>query len=665
MKPRTAALLLAAGAWLQAGSGLDLISFDRGVRPQDDLFQYVNGRWLDATAIPPDRVSYGALVEIADRVDADLRDIIEGLAAAPTRSRAEQQIVDLYASLMDEARLEHLGAAPIEAELGKIDAIASAKDFAAEAGFLSSIAAGGPFAGSVGVDTRNPRMPIVQLFQGGTLLPDRDYYSRADAAFVEIRRRYEAYLTTIFTLTRRGDPAGDARAVVALETALAAAQWPQADSLDRVKTSNGFALADLPARMPGFDWLAWARPQGIDRTPNVVLSQPSFFKAFAALVPATPLATWKAWLAARYITASAPYLSKAFGDARFDFFGRVLTGQQAPRERWRRGVGLVNQFLGDAIGRLYVENRFSASARRRMQAIVDDLTKAYRLTIAGCEWLTPAAKRTAQTKLARLTTKIAFPDRWRTYGRLTIARGDLLGNIQRAQKFESDERMARLREPPDPGWWNVTPQTVNAYYNLDLNEIVVPAAMLQPPLFAADADPAINYGAIGAIVGHELTHAFDQRGRRYDADGTVRDWWRPEDARAFADRERALLAQLAGFEPLPGLHVNGELTLAETVGDLGGLAVAYRAYTLSLDGRPSPTIDGFSGERRLFLSWARIWRTKMREPYLRQWLLATPYAPPAFRANGIASNLSGFYEAFGVMPGDAMYLAPGERVRLW
>lgn len=646
-------------------SGLDLARFDTSVRPQDDLFQFVNGGWLNDTAIPSDRVSYGALMEVSERVERDLQSVIDELTASPRRSRVEQQIVDLYASMTGTARLEELGTRPIDSELRRIDAVATATELAAEAGHLSAIAAGGPFDGSIGLDTRNPQMPIVQVFQGGTLLPDRDYYLKPDTAFAEIRKQYEAYLTTIFMMTGRRDPATDARAVLALETALAAAQWTQAESVDRVRTNNSFALADLPVSMPGFDWMAWARPQGIDRTPNVVLAQPSFFKSFAALVPATPLSTWKAWLSARYITASAPYLTQAFNDARFDFFGRILTGQEAPRERWRRGVGLVSQFLGDAIGRLYIERRFPPTAKARAHTLVDNVMKACRQAIGDSDWMSAPTRREALVKLSNVTARMAYPDRWRTYGGFVVKRDDLLGNVQRGQKFESDDRMEHLRQPPDPGRWTMTPQTVNAYYSLALNEVVVPAAMLQPPLFALDADAAVNYGAIGAIVGHELTHGFDQRGRKWTTDGRVRDWWKPQDGHAFEERERGLNAQFHAFSPLPGVHVNGELTLAENIGDLGGLALAYRAYRISLGGQRSAVIDGFTGEQRFFLSWARMWRAKMRDEFLRQYLLSTPYAPPQYRANGIVSNVQGFYEAFGVTPGDRLYRDPKSRVRIW
>jgi predicted metalloendopeptidase len=416
--------------------------------------------------------------------------------------------------------------------------------------------------------------------------------------------------------------------------------------------------------MPGFDWMAWAKPQGIDRSPAVILAQPTFFKAFAAMVPDVPIATWRAWLVSRYVTAAAPYLSKPFDEARFDFFGSVLTGQELPRTRWKRGVSMVNGYLGDAIGKLYVEKHFPPEARVRVQKMLANVIEAYRDALREAPWMSPQARREALEKLSAISTGVGYPARWRDYSGLAIAPGDLLGNWQRALKFESQARLGNLAGTAGSEW-ALPPQTVNAYYSASTNEMVIPAAILQPPLFDLHADDAVNYGAAGALIGHEIGHAFDDRGRRFDGAGAVRDWWTEADAEGYQRRMMKLVAQMNTYEPLPGLHVNGLLTSAESMGDLGGLAIAFRAYKLSLKGKRSSVIDGLTGEQRFFMGWAQIWRSKERVEYLRSTLETNAYLPPAFRANAAASNVDGFFEAFGVKPGNRLYRAPVERVRIW
>jgi len=651
----------------RSASGLDPASFDSSVRPQDDLYRYVNGRWLAAAEMPADRVTYGTFIELADQADADVRAIVEGLAAQ-SRTRpgsAAQQIADLYASMMDEARLEQLGDAPIRPELDRIDAIRTPGDLAAEAGHISSVAAGGAFTATVVTDARDPNIRLVQLSQGGAMLPDRDYYLQGDAASVEIRAKYQAYLTTIFTLARRDKPAGAARDLIALETELARAQWSQLDSRDPVKTANRFTLAELRDTMPGFDWRAWAKPQGIDRVQGLILLQPSFFKRFAELASSAPIDAWKAWLAARYITAMAPFLSSGFDLARFEFFGRVLSGQEMPRTRWKRGVGMVNGYLGDAVGKLYVERHFSPAAKARVEKIVANTRDAFRQALRESDWLEPATRREALDKLSKLTTKVGYPDRWHDYGGLVIKRDDLFGNTLRAMQFQNDDRIRRVADLTGSGEWLMTPQTVNAYYTAATNEIVLPAGILQPPLFQLEAEDAVNYGAIGAVVGHEIGHAFDERGRTSDGAGQVRDWWTPADAARFASRAAVIVDQFDGFSPLAGMHVNGALTRPEAIGDLAGLQIAWRAYQISLNGKPAPVIDGFSGAQRFFLSWARAWRSKEREDYLRQMLFQNQHPPSQYRANGTVGHLPAFYEAFDVKPGDRLYRAPDQRVKIW
>lgn len=668
MTPRTAVLFTALSVALvgQAPSpGIDRTSFDESVRPQDDLFAYVNARWMATTPMPADRVSYGTFIELTDKTEADLRVLVEEAAAGRHGGATARQIGDLYASITDEARLDALGDAPIRPELARIEAISTPSQLAAEAGYLSSIAGGAPFGGTVSADARYPGARVAQIAQGGTLLPDRDYYLNAGPAAVSLRSRYVAYLAEIFTLVKRRDPEGDARAVLAFETELARAQWTAADSRDPLETDNPFTLAQLRAEMPGFDWREWAKPQGLERARVVVLLQPSFFKRFAELVPATSLETLKAWLASRYITAMAPNLSHGLDTARFEFFGRVLTGQELPRTRWKRGVSLVSGYLGDAVGRLYVERYFPATSRARVERMVANVREAFRRALAESDWMTPSARRDGLDKLSRLAIRVGYPDAWHDYRDLVVKRDDLFGNIQRAQQFQNAYRMRRLAGLTDSGEWLVTPQTVNAYYAPASNEIVLPAAVLQPPLFDAGADDAVNYGAIGSILGHEMAHAFDERGRGSDGAGAVRDWWTPQDVTAFRARVAPLVAQYDAYAPLPGLHVSGTLTESENIGDLAGLSIAYRAYRLSLGSRPSATLDGFTGEQRFFLSWARAWRGKEREEYLRQMLFSRQHAPWPYRANGPVSHLQGFYDAFNVQPADRLYRPPSERVRIW
>ncbi len=651
-------------------SGLDLRNLDPGVRPQDDLFRAANGRWLARTPVPPDRVTYGTFIELADKTESDVRAIIEGVAADRDRQRGTaRQIADLYASLMDERRAEALGLRPIADLLRRLDAIRTPRDLASESGYLSAIALGGPFLGTVEEDAERPGIPLVSVAQGGTLLPDREYYLEENERFVRIRAQYVDYLTTIFTLAGRTGAASDAAAVLALETRIARLQWTPEALRDPARTATRFSLEALEHEMPGFDWLRWARPQGIDRTGFVVLAQPSFFKNFAALVGSaageTSLETWKAWLLSRLLTACAPFLTRALSDARFEFFGRVLSGQELPRTHWKRGVSLVNGFLGDAVGRLYVERHFPASSKARVEALVATLLSAFRQAITESPWMSESAKRGALGKLSKLSTKVGYPDRWRDYRGLVIRPDDLFGNVQRARQFDSEYRLRRLSDPGAHNEWLMTPQTVNAYYSPLLNEVVVPAAMLQPPLFNAEADDAANYGALGAIVGHEIGHGFDDRGRRIDGAGAALNWWTAGDEQAFAAKAEALVAQYNAYSPVDGARVNGRVTLHENVGDLSGLAIAWRAYKMSLRGRTAPVIDGFTGEQRFFLSWAQAWKGRIRDEYLRQTLLSTPHAPPQYRANGPASNMPAFHEAFATRPGDGMYREPGRRVVIW
>lgn len=607
------------------------------VRPQDDLHQFANAEWVAQTLLPPDRVSISASSALVDRVEEDLRRLIEELATDPAAMRRGdvQQIVNFYRSMLDQAEVERRGLAPVREDLARIDAIDSPRDVAAVAGYLSSIAAGGPFEAVVSVDAANPAVPIVRVLQGGTMLPDRAYYLDPSPAFVTIREQYVAYLTALFRAAERDTAAADAAAVVALEVRLAAAQLPPRGSED---PGRAYPFLRLARAFPGFDWSAWAEPQGIHRAPTVVIAQSSFFRTFAAMVPEVPLATWRAWLAARYLTAMSPFLPAAVSQTRFEFFGRILTGQAAVRPTWKRGVSLVSEFLGDAIGRRYVARHFQADARTEARGIAREVVAAYREAVRDAAWMSPRARGEAQRKLSTLAVKVGYPDRWRSYSGLVLKPDDLMGNIRRAREFENRYRMERLSDSGNSGRWLMTPHTVNAYYSPAQHEIVVLAGILQPPYFTAGGDDAVNYGAIGAIVGHEVSHALDLS--------------------EFQAGTRALVAQIDAYEPLPGVHANGTLARAETLADLSGLAIAHRAYRRSLGSRPPD-------DRQFFLGWARIWRLQSHSEHVRYQLNTSSYAPWAFRTNGLVQHLDAFHEAFGVVQGDRLYRSPDARVRVW
>ena len=648
-------------------SGLDPATFDTSVRPQDDLYRYVNGRWLDTTPIPDDRVSFSASTELTEKTNADIRAIIEELAAQPNRRAGtrEQQIVDLYESILNEDAIEARGPAPLEPELRAIDAVDSVRALAERAGRLSAATTAGPFFATVGLDPRNAADRLVHLSQGGLLL-ERDNYLGTEPRAVEIRSEYRRYLTRIFTLTGRTDPGGDAAAVLDLEIELARAHTTQPAALPAP-----LSVSQMTGAFPGFDWQAWARPQGIDRVAGVVAVQPEFFRTFAALVPKRPLATWRAWLAARYITALSPYVNKDISDARFDFFGTFLTGQRVVIPRWKRGVSLVNTILGDAVGRVYVERHFPRASRERVERIVGQVVRAFKQSVLEQSWMTSSARAEAHEKLMALSTRVGFPDVWKDYRGLEIKADDLVGNLTRAAAFDNARRMNRLARPEERGEWFATPQLVNAYYAPAQNEIVLPAAILQPPYFNAAADDAVNYGAIGAVIGHEIGHGLDHAGRWYTATGALRDWWQTQDVASYAARVQPVMDQLSlaaerrSNPQADGYRLNGMQVLAESVGDVAGLAVAHRAYRMSLGGRPALVIDGLTGDQRFFLAWARIWRAKDRPEFRRQFSLTNRYAPPDFRANATAGHLDAFYEAFGVSAGDALFVAPARRARLY
>ena len=663
-------------------SGIDRSAFDPAVRAQDDFYRHANGGWLKSAAFPADKSYIGVAEELYDRTQAELRGLIEAAAARAGDAEAAK-IGDLYASFMDEATVEKRGLQPLAAELAAIDAVGDRREFAALMPRLARLGAGMPIEMYIGQDDRDATRYVPSLVQSGLGLPNRDYYLNLDdAKFRDVREHYVAYLARLLTLAETtGDSdktdsgalaaAADtaeatARAVLGLETELARVQWSEVENRDPIKAYTLVALAGLPALAPAFDWSAYLAGAGLaGKTPNVIVRQPSYLRGVGPLLDSVPLATWKAYARVRLLGAYAPYLPKAFVDTRFAFAGTVLAGTPQNRARWKRGVTLVDQSIGEGLGKLYVARYFPPQSKARVEALVANLLGAYRASIATLDWMGPATKQEALAKLAKFNAKIGYPKHWIDYRTLEIRRDDLVGNVMRARRFEDARQLAKLGKPIDRDEWGMTPQTINAYYDASLNEIVFPAAYLQAPYFDAAADDAVNYGSVGATIGHEISHGFDDEGSQYDGNGNLRDWWTAQDREHFAAKTKALVAQYAAFEAVPGYHVNGELTLGENIADNSGLAIAYKAYHLSLGGQPAPVIDGMSGDERFFYGYAQSWRAKERDEALLAQIKSDPHSPDAFRVTGAVRNQPAFYTTFGVKPGDKMYLPPAERVLMW
>jgi len=646
--------------------GVDTANFDRSVRPQDDFSEFVNGTWLKNAQMPGDRSRWGSFDELRDQADAAVRSIVEEAAAHPgKRGSNAQKIGDLYASFMDSARIESLGLEPLRPWLAGLAAIKRPADLPAAFGRGQREGAGGPFMAMVGPDAKNSSVNIVSIGQGGLTLPDRDYYLRQDAKFAAIRKAYTDYITHVLTLAGQPDPAGAAQRILALETSIAEKQWDRARMRDREASYNKMTVAELQALTPSFNWTAFLTAAGMGKATEVIVRQPDYFKALDDILVATPASTWREWLAFRTINGYAAFLPAAFVNARFDFYGRTLEGLQEPRPRWKDGVAAVDRPLGEAVGQLYVARYFQPEAKARMDRLVQNLLAAYRVAIDSLDWMSPATKAQAQAKLAAFKVKIGYPDKWRDYSKLEIRRGDLIGDMMRAREFQYEDMLERLGKPVDHSRWGMTPQTVNASYNASANDITFPAGILQPPFFNVNADDAVNYGAIGAVIGHEISHGFDDQGSKSDGQGNMRNWWTPEDLKAFKAKTTALADEYSAYVPIDDIHINGRLTLGENIGDVSGIAVAYRAYKISLGGKEAPVIDGFTGDQRFFLGYAQIWRTKIRPEALRNQLLTDPHSPGQYRAFVPLTNFDPFYKAWNVQPGDKLYRAPEDRVKIW
>jgi len=646
-------------------SGIAKDELDADVRPQDDLFRHVNGKWIERTEIPADKARYGSFLVLHEEAEHAVREIVEEAQQEEPGTEA-RKVGDLYASFMNEQRADLLGATPIAGQLMEVSLVGSVDTFLETLGRLERQGVSGFLQLYVDNDPGDPERYLVFVEQGGIGLPDESYFR--EERFAGVRTAYNAHLERMFALAQLDDPAERAVRVFDLEADLAKVHWSNVDTRDSEKTYNLYEWADA-ATAASVDLQVWRDAMGVpDGTfDELVLREPSFVEGIGPLLTEDRLPAWKDWLAWQVIRSNAAYLSNDFVEANFDFYGRTLTGTPQLRERWKRGVSLVEGGMGEAVGRIYVERHFPPAAKEAMDDLVANLVEAYRQSIGALDWMGKQTRTRALGKLAKFTPKIGYPVKWRDYSTLVVDADDLVGNVRATAEFEFNRELGKIGKPIDRDEWFMTPQTINAYYNPGFNEIVFPAAILQHPFFTPDRDAAANYGAIGAVIGHEIGHGFDDQGSKYDGDGRLTDWWTEADRAAFEDRTKALIAQYDALAPtqVPEHHVNGALTIGENIGDLGGLAIAWKAYVLSLDGAEPPVIDGLTGVERFFLSWAQAWQMKGRDEEVIRLLAIDPHSPNEFRCNQIVRNIDEFYTGFGVTGDDALWLDPGERVTIW
>jgi len=647
------------GAW-----GVNLDDRDPAAKAGDDFYRYAIGHWLDNNQIPADRTSWSTFAVLADEAEGRLKQIVEGLPANAAAGTNEQKVGDFYRAYLDAATIEKLGLAPVQPSLDAIKAVKTHEDVARLMG-RPDMPVRAPIRAGITVDQKNPDRYIVAVSQSGLGLPERDYYLKDDPKLVEIRAKYEAHIARLLTLAGEKDTAAQAKKIVALETQIAKLHWPIAKRRERNLTYNLRTREELNKLAPGFPWQAELGAGGIATQKEFVVRELDAVQDLGKMFGKVPVATWRSYLTYHFLASTADTLPKAFDDERFDFYGRTLNGQPQQRDRWKLAIGAVDGSLGEAMGQLYVAKYFPPDSKAKMLALVENLRAAYAERVNHLPWMSEATKKAALEKLATFRPKIGYPDKWRDYSALEVRAGDAYGNSIRAAVWDWNRDVERLGKPTDRDEWGMTPQTVNAYYNPTFNEIVFPAAILQPPYFDPDADPAVNYGAIGGVIGHEMGHGFDDQGAKSDARGILRTWWAPEDEAAFKKLVDNLATQYDGYTALPGLNVNGRLTLGENIGDLGGLTVALEAYHLSLKGKPAPVLDGVTGEQRFFLAWAQAWRNLMRDERLRTQVMSDPHSPPKFRVNGVVRNMDAWYEAFGIQANDKLYLPPDQRVRIW
>jgi putative endopeptidase len=647
-------------------SGIALENMDTLVKPGDNFNAYVNGNWERKTKIPADKSSYGTFHMLDDKAQEDVKAMIESSASGKFADGSDQQkIGDLYGSFMDMKARDSLGVAPLKAEMDKVNAITSHKDLPAYFAYANQLGNLVPFSMGVETDFKDPKKYMLYTWQGGLGLPDREYYLLNDAKSKNIRSKYVAHIENMLRLAGIADSKAKAVKIMALETEMASKHMKKEQTRDIVDLYNKYAAKDLKTLIPEFDWNTFLKTSGVEKEDSVVITQVAYTKSLDAIIKSTSINTWKAYLTWSVVHGFATVLNTALDKENFEFYSKTLNGVQEQRPLWRRAVEVVNGSMGEMVGKVYVKKHFPPQAKERMEILVNNLLKAYESSIKELDWMSEKTKKQALDKLKKFTPKIGYPDKWRDYSDLKMVKGDLYGNVKRATLFEYNRNINKLGKPVDRDEWGMTPQTVNAYYNPPLNEIVFPAAILQPPFFDMNAEDAVNYGAIGGIIGHEIGHGFDDEGSTFDGDGVMRNWWTSTDSLEFKKRTSSLVSQYNEFKVFDDLHVNGEYTLGENIGDLGGLSIALKAYKASLNGKPAPVLDGFAGDQRIFIGWAQGFQSMAREESLRHQVSVDAHSPDKFRINGVVRNIPEFYTAFNVQPTDSLYLAPEKRVKIW
>ncbi|UMY66151.1 MULTISPECIES: M13 family metallopeptidase [unclassified Flavobacterium] len=662
-----AALVLAScGKDEKLKSGVLLANMDTLVKPGDDFDAYVNGGWVKKNKIPADKAAYGVFEMLDDKAQENVKAIIEEAAKGDFADGSnEQKIGDFYASFLDVKGRDAKGLTPLQPELAKIDAIKTYDDLAAYFGAANATGFGTPIGLGIIGDFKDPTKNMLYVWQGGLGLPEREYYVATDAKSKEIRDKYVAHITRMMQLAGWTGGEESARNILAFETKLAQQHMKKEETRQTTLLYNKFKVADLKTLSPTFNWSLYLKSAGVTNATDITICQVNYVKALDGIMTQTPIDVWKTWLKWSALHAASGSLTSALDKEDFDFYDKTLYGITEQKPMWRRAVEAVNGSLGEIVGQVYVKKHFSPEAKDQVKDLVDNLLKAYKSSIENLDWMTPATKKEALDKLSKITVKIGYPDKWRDYAKLEVKKDDYFGNQMRSSVFEYQRQLEKLGKPVDKSEWTMNPQTINAYYNPLWNEIVFPAAILQPPFFDAEADPAVNYGSIGAVIGHEIGHGFDDQGSGFDGDGVMRDWWTKEDRAAFQKKTAALIGQYDAFKVFPDLNVNGTYTQGENIGDLGGCGISYKAYQMSLNGKTAPKIDGFSGDQRFFIGYAQSWLSKMRDEYLRTLVATNPHAPDHFRVIGILRNIPEWYTAFNVKPGDKMYLAPEKRVKIW
>lgn len=647
-------------------SGILLKNMDTTVSPGDDFMAYVNGTWIQNTAIPSDKSGYGAAYMLDDKAQEEVREIIETAAKVGGKEGSEEQkIGDFYNSYLDVKLRDSMGLAPLQEDFKKIDDIASLKDLAAYFAYANTVSYMVPLEMAVIEDFKDPKQYMLLTWQGGLGLPEKEYYFLKDARSADLRAKYLKHVETMLGLAGLADAKVNAAKIMALESRLAASHMKKEETRNIAGLYNKYAVKDLKKLGTDLDWIAMLSGIGIKNIDSIVVAQVAYVKDLNVVLKSTPIDTWKTYLKWSVVNSNATYLNTTMDNEHFNFFGKTLNGIKEQQPQWRRAVKLINTNLGMMVGKLYVEKHFPAEAKKRMLMMVENLLKAYEESIKTLDWMGPETKKEALDKISKFTPKIGYPDKWRDYTALKVVKNDLSGNQRRGTQFLYQRMINKLGAPVDRTEWSMTPQTVNAYYNPLLNEIVFPAAFLQPPFFDMNAEDAVNYGGVGATIGHEIGHGFDDQGSAFDGNGMMRNWWTAKDLAEFKKRTGTLIAQYNAFKVFPDLNVNGEFTQGENIGDLGGLSIALQAYKTSLKGKPAPVMDGFTGEQRVFIGYGQSWQEKSTEELLRRMVNTDPHAPPAFRVNGVVRNIPEFYSAFKVKPGDSLYLAPEKRVKIW